>query len=156
MSESTKVSNLAKPESLEGLAERAAAHPQKNEGDVCIGKLPTRGGDLVVWSQEDSRDFCKIAGASAKKLGYLPWQDVRNFIRNHLEPLDRRHGAEELGSALQTGEGPAALTEETRDQTGRDLGSKVVELREIRPRGFFWETLRELAPQQAFKTSIRK
>ncbi len=148
MAESTKI-NGAKPESLEGLAERATAHPEKNQGDVCIGKLPTRGGDLVVWSQEDSRDFCKIAGSQARKLGYLPWRDVRKFIRDHLEPLDRRQGAAELGSALQTGEGPTALAEETRETAGRDLRGTVVELREIRPRAFFWETLQEMAPRHA-------
>lgn len=146
MAESTKINSTVKSESLEGLAERAATHPEKREGDVCIGRLPTRGGDLVVWSQEDSRDFCKIAGTQARKLGYLPWRDVRKFIRDHLEPVPRQQGAKELGSALQTGEGPTALSEKTRETGGRDLRGTVVELREIRPRAFFWETLREIVP----------
>lgn len=143
------------PQALEALTKRAAAHPQKSAGDVCIGTLPTRGGELVVWSAEDSRDFCKIAGASARKVGYLPWQEVRDFIRERLDPARVPAPMAEIPSLLQAGEGPTAVGDDERETKGRDLGGKVVELREIRPRAFFWETLREVAPAQTLRL-VRK
>jgi len=46
---------------------------------------------------------------------------------------------------LQVGEGPPALQEDASTVPGHETRGKVVELREIRPRAFFWETLREIA-----------
>ncbi|MFO1463479.1 MAG: hypothetical protein U1F66_06850 [bacterium] len=152
MSDSNKISTApagAKPETLETLARRAAGRPVKQSGDVCIGKLPTRGGELVVWSSQDSKQFCQIAGTSARKLGYLPWQEVRDFIRDHLDPQVRGVEPAEIESLLQSGQGPTAL-EEARPAQGRERGT-VVELREIRPRAFFWETLREVLPAGRLK-----
>lgn len=143
------------PRNLEGLAADAARHPTRGPGDVCIGKLPIRGGELVVWSAEESRDYCRIAGQSARKLGYLPFAEVRDFLRDRARGARTEARAQEFSSALQAGEGAPALTEEAKEAPGNGRGGTVVELREIRPPIFFWETLREVLPPGGLKPKKR-
>ena len=153
---------LSKPKGLEGkqktledLAAEALRHPQKNEGDVCIGTLPTRGGQIVVWSADESKEFCKIAGQSVRRLGYLPWASVEGFLRDRMQPSQTKPSNQEFASALQTGTGAAALTEEQNSASRVENRGNVVELREVRPPTFFWETLREVLPPGGLKFSRR-
>lgn len=76
----------SKPKGLEDLVTKAQRHSVKGQGDVCIGKIPAPGqGEVVVWSAAESGNFCRIAGYSARKIGYLPWQDVKAFLKDRRE-----------------------------------------------------------------------
>src|SRR5215831_14525813 len=127
--------------SMQGLADLAARHPNRAEGDVCIGSLEGRDGTLLIWSREDSKKFCRISGLDAKKIGYLPWREVRDFMRRYSSPKN----VSELNTTCLE-----KILPERPEGTGAHSGKPeetpsgtVIELREIQPKVFVWEEMRK-------------
>ncbi len=188
----------SKPAGIEDLVAKAERHPVKSPGDVCIGKVPAPGqGEVVVWSDKEAGNFCRIAGYSARKIGYLPWQDVKAFLKDRREsaaPVEFRPDELKARSLPNCGDPgnvvvtdpecyagyavvgeapPSAPTRpgsneysirgaEVSEAHGKSItendppcGGTVVELREIRPPVFFWETLREVLPPGGLKPKKR-
>ena len=80
----SKIDKVAsQKEVLIQLVDKSRHHQTKHPGDVCIGMMDSQEGQYILWSTHYKGNLCIGENFKAKKLGFLPWREVEDYLKKY-------------------------------------------------------------------------